>query len=100
MSANMGGTEIGSALDWVFRHRMGNKPTAVFVLTDGGSWDLTGVMELVGTWAERAKKEGSLLRTFVLGVGNEVATAMCEGIARAGKGTAVFVAVCAFDVMI
>jgi len=35
MSANMGGTRIGEALDWVFLNRVPNKPTAVFVLTDG-----------------------------------------------------------------
>ncbi len=31
----MGGTEIGDALDWVFRNRIRGMPTAVIVLTDG-----------------------------------------------------------------
>lgn len=34
-----------------------------------------------------------LLRTFVLGVGDDVSVGMCEGIARAGRGIAVFVGV-------
>ncbi len=29
------GTEIGGALDWVFKNRLRGMPTAVIVLTDG-----------------------------------------------------------------
>lgn len=35
ISANMGGTEIGNALEWTFSNRTRDKPTAVFMLTDG-----------------------------------------------------------------
>jgi len=65
----------------------------VFVLTDGEAWDLDNVIATVSQAATQAQKEDSLLRTFVLGVGDDVSTSMCDGIARAGKGVAVYVGV-------
>jgi hypothetical protein len=65
----------------------------VFVLTDGEAWDLDNVIATVSQAATQAQKESSLLRTFVLGVGDDVSTSMCDGIARAGKGVAVYVGV-------
>ncbi|KAG8846784.1 hypothetical protein FS842_001575 [Serendipita sp. 407] len=100
--ANYGGTELRSAIEFAFNSRQDIKggstdktdtmPTSVFVLTDGEAWDLDGIINSINQSCGKAKKDGSLLRTFTLGVGNQVSTAMCEGIARAGKGTAVFVA--------
>ncbi|KAG8840860.1 hypothetical protein FRB91_005603, partial [Serendipita sp. 411] len=100
--ANYGGTELRSAIEFAFNSRQDIKggsaektdtmPTSVFVLTDGEAWDLDGIIASINQNCGKAKKDGSLLRTFTLGVGNQVSTAMCEGIARAGKGTAVFVA--------
>ncbi|KAG8840682.1 hypothetical protein FRB91_005777, partial [Serendipita sp. 411] len=100
--ANYGGTELRSAIEFAFNSRQDVKggstdkndkmPTSVFVLTDGEAWDLDGIIASINQNCGNAKKDGSLLRTFTLGVGNQVSTAMCEGIARAGKGTAVFVA--------
>ena len=58
-------------------------PTSVLVLKDGEAWDLANVVEVVMTASEDAKTAGTLLRTFVLGVGNNVSTPMCGGIARA-----------------
>ena len=99
-TASYGGTELRSALQFAFSSRQAltsnateKLPASVFVLTDGEAWDLDGVINLVTENVEAAKKQNSLLRAFVLGVGNEVSTAMCEGIARAGKGSTVFVAV-------
>ena len=68
-------------------------PTSAFVLTDPKAWDLASVVEVVRTASEDAKAVGTLLRTFVLGVGNNVSTPMCDGIARAGRGISVFVSV-------
>lgn len=99
IEANYGGTEIRSALDYAFKNKTKEKmdgkpiPVAVFVLTDGEAWDLDNVIATVSQAAVQAQKEYSLLRTFVLGVGNDVSTSMCDGIARAGKGVAVYVAV-------
>lgn len=98
-TSNYGGTEIRSALESAFSSRVAagksaeKIPASVFVLTDGEAWDLAGVIDSVSSSVKKAKTEDKLLRTFVLGVGDQVSTAMCEGIARAGNGTAVFVAV-------
>ena len=99
-TASYGGTELRSALQFAFSSRQAlamnateKTPASVFVLTDGEAWDLDGIINLVTENVEGAKKQDSLLRAFVLGVGNQVSTAMCEGIARAGKGSTVFVAV-------
>ena len=100
-SANYGGTEMRTAVEYAFKSRADAKdqnlsekiPTSVFVLTDGEAWDLRGLVDCVSQNCEAAKTGGSLLRTFVLGVGNEVSAAMCDGIARAGRGAAVYVAV-------
>lgn len=35
MHSDMGGTEISSALGWIFRNRQQNTPMSVIVLTDG-----------------------------------------------------------------
>jgi len=99
MEANYGGTEIRSALDYAFKNKTKEQidgkpiPVAVFVLTDGEAWNLDNVIATVSQAAVQAQKESSLLRTFVLGVGDDVSTSMCDGIARAGKGVAVYVAV-------
>jgi hypothetical protein len=100
-TSNYGGTEIRSALEYAFSSRAASgstdkTPASVFVLTDGEAWDLEGVVNSVSNHVMTARNENKLLRTFVMGVGNQVSTAMCEGIARAGKGTAVFVAVSTF----
>jgi hypothetical protein len=102
-TANYGGTELRSALLFAFSSRLAlaphateKTPTSVFVLTDGEAWDLDGIINLTTENVQSAKRQDSLLRTFVLGVGNQVSTAMCEGIARAGKGSTVFVAVRSF----
>ena len=100
-SANYGGTEMRAAVEYAFKSRADAKnqnspekiPTSVFVLTDGEAWDLERLVDRVSKNCEAAKASGSLLRTFVLGVGDNVSTAMCDGIARAGRGTAVYVAV-------
>ncbi|KIM20227.1 hypothetical protein M408DRAFT_30544 [Serendipita vermifera MAFF 305830] len=98
-TANYGGTSLRSALRFAFSSRQAlaansteKPPASVFVLTDGEAWDLDGVNNLVRESVESAKKQDELLRAFVLGVGNQVSTAMCEAIARAGQGCAVFVA--------
>ena len=100
IQADYGGTEIAKALKAVYANiKAGYEPpseivpTSVFVLTDGEAWDLANVIEAVRTASEDAKTAGTLLRTFVLGVGNNVSTPMCDGIARAGRGISVFVSV-------
>ncbi|TFK76711.1 hypothetical protein BDN72DRAFT_753479 [Pluteus cervinus] len=85
MSANLGGTEIRGALESVFRSRSNSTAVAVFVLTDGESYDINETVASV-----QQAVQGTSTRVFVLGIGESVSTAMCEGIARAGNGIALF----------
>ncbi|GAA5971822.1 hypothetical protein JCM11641_001528 [Rhodosporidiobolus odoratus] len=88
--ADYGGTEMKKALDSTFALRNKERPTSVFVLTDGDAWDLEGVNSAVKA-AVSASTLTAPLRVFVLGIGTSASTAMCEGIARHGNGIAQFV---------
>ncbi|KAH7099356.1 VIT-domain-containing protein [Auriculariales sp. MPI-PUGE-AT-0066] len=94
MNADYGGTEVKGALSFSFDHAAmataegGRSPTAVFLLTDGEAWDIPGVVRCV---TEAVAAANGLLRVFVLGVGEQVSKAMCDGIARAGLGAASYV---------
>ncbi|BGO90706.1 hypothetical protein NBRC10512_000646 [Rhodotorula toruloides] len=90
LEANLGGTETGKALDFVFQSRTTSKPTSVFVLTDGDAWDLDGVINSVQS-AVASGTPDKPVRCFVLGIGNDASTAMCESIARHGGGIAQYV---------
>jgi hypothetical protein len=90
MQADYGGTEIRSALSACFAARKLDRPTSVFVLTDGEAWDLDAVLGVVKT-AVAAAPANAPLRVSVLGIGDAVSTAMCEGIARVGHGTCMLV---------
>ncbi|KAJ6468132.1 von Willebrand factor type A domain-containing protein [Mycena vitilis] len=90
MGADYGGTEIANALANAFAGRARDRPTSVLVLTDGDAWDLDGVLDTVKRAVEDAP-EGAPLRVSVLGIGNAVSTAMCEGIARVGHGSVMLV---------
>jgi hypothetical protein len=97
MSANYGGTEIQNALEAVYSGRtkssigIPNRPTNVFVLTDGDCWNVTQVVGSVANSVESSPRDAPY-RVFCLGIGSGISTEMCEGIARAGTGFALFVA--------
>ncbi|KAJ6526591.1 von Willebrand factor type A domain-containing protein [Mycena vulgaris] len=90
MQADYGGTEIRGALQQCFETRKTDRPTTVFLLTDGEAWDVDGVLNEVKDAVSRAPAH-AYLRVSVLGIGNSVSTAMCEGIARVGNGTCMMV---------
>lgn len=90
MSADYGGTEIQGALSMTFSKRRTDRATNVFVLTDGDVWNLDGVLAEV-TNAVEASKDNAPLRVFCLGIGNSASTAMCQGLARCGKGACMMV---------
>ncbi|KAF7297227.1 hypothetical protein MIND_00955800 [Mycena indigotica] len=90
MNADFGGTEIRNALAQCFRDRKKDRPLSVLMLTDGEAWDLDGVLAECKSAVEGAPKN-AYIRLSVLGIGNSVSTAMCEGIARIGNGTCMIV---------
>ncbi|KAJ6526626.1 von Willebrand factor type A domain-containing protein [Mycena vulgaris] len=90
MTADYGGTEIRGALEQCFAARKRHLPTSLFVLTDGEAWDLDAVFDAVKK-AVAVAPPNAPLRVSVLGIGDSVSTAMCEGIARVGRGTCMFV---------
>ncbi|KAJ7223092.1 von Willebrand factor type A domain-containing protein, partial [Mycena pura] len=90
MRADFGGTEIRAALARCFGARTTDRPTSVFVLTDGAAWDVQGVLSEVKAAVTRGPAH-AYLRVSALGIGNTASTAMCEGIARVGNGTCMMV---------
>ncbi|KAF8887810.1 vault protein inter-alpha-trypsin domain-containing protein [Infundibulicybe gibba] len=82
ISADYGGTEISRALVKTCNARQSSIPTAIFILTDGQSSDVAGVIS--------GALPAAPLRVFALGIGNEVSTDMVESIARAGNGVSLF----------
>ncbi|KAJ7160724.1 von Willebrand factor type A domain-containing protein [Mycena filopes] len=90
MQADYGGTQIREALAHCFARRKTDRPTSVFVLTDGAAWNVDDVLTEVKTSLASCTAQ-AYLRVSVLGIGNSASTAMCEGIARVGNGTCMMV---------
>ncbi|RIA91047.1 hypothetical protein C1645_822529 [Glomus cerebriforme] len=88
MTSNYGGTEIFSALKWVFENARNDMPTSVFLITDGGVWNVDQVVELVRENEEKKKDD---LHLFSLGIGDFVFHNLVESVARAGKEYSQFV---------
>ncbi|KAJ7147301.1 von Willebrand factor type A domain-containing protein [Mycena filopes] len=90
MQSDYGGTQIREALAHCFARRKTDRPTSVFVLTDGAAWNVDDVLTEVKTSLASCTAQ-AYLRVSVLGIGNSASTAMCEGIARVGNGTCMMV---------
>ncbi|KIP04028.1 hypothetical protein PHLGIDRAFT_212597 [Phlebiopsis gigantea 11061_1 CR5-6] len=84
MDANYGGTNIEDAIDKTLRSRKLDMPTAIFVITDGESYETDRAIGFVKAAVARAKDHP--VRVFTLGIGDTASSAMCEGLARAGNG--------------
>lgn len=81
IKADMGGTEVLSALRNAVANRYQDKVPEVLLLTDGEVWNQNAVFEFV----QKAVKESSA-RFFTLGIGNAVSHSLIGGISRAGMG--------------
>ncbi|KAG2141365.1 uncharacterized protein EDB93DRAFT_1229775 [Suillus bovinus] len=91
MKANYGGTEIADALQFALASRNPDRPTAMFVLTDG---DIHASASLdpftVVSRAVKGCKANAQLRVFTLGIGENVSSDLCERLAREGGGICLF----------
>eukprot|EP00121_Abeoforma_whisleri_P016571 Awhi_evm1s15201 len=88
IGANLGGTELYAPLEYVYSSAyIPGYNRQVFVLTDGQVSNTDRVTGLVRNQTSSGKS-----RTFALGLGSSVSRLLVEGIARAGLGTAEFVA--------
>ncbi|XP_048774197.1 von Willebrand factor A domain-containing protein 5A-like isoform X3 [Ostrea edulis] len=84
MDADMGGTEILEPLQNVFKHEpSGSYARQVFLLTDGGVWNVTVIVDLV--------KKQKNTRVFTFGIGDGCSTELIREVAKASKGKATFV---------
>ncbi|KAJ3101739.1 hypothetical protein HDU97_001089 [Phlyctochytrium planicorne] len=98
LQADLGGTEIESAVKAAFKTRRKDMPTTLFILTDGEVWNVESLMDTVKTEVEESEKStgkdaypNAFVRIFSLGIGNDVSHHLVEGIARVGGGFAEFV---------
>ena len=84
LDADMGGTEIGAALDAAYAVRGASGALRdVLLITDGEVWDSAAVIA-------RARESGH--RIFTVGVGSAVAEALVQGLAEATGGACELVA--------
>ena len=84
-SSNMGGTETHGAIKATIDRRFTDIPLEVIVLTDGDIWNQESLFTYIND--QVASSKGNI-RVFTLGIGNNVSSALIEGLARAGNGFA------------
>ncbi|KAK1091346.1 hypothetical protein LTR48_006483 [Friedmanniomyces endolithicus] len=87
--AAYGGTEILKPLVAAFQQRLADQPLEVILLTDGQVWGEEEVFRFID---QQICGKGVDARVFALGIGDGVSHSLVEGVARAGRGFAQFVA--------
>ena len=82
LEANLGGTELESALVGVFKSTGDQEPFDVLLITDGEVWDISATVE-------SAKSSGH--RIFAIGVGSSPGESLLRQLAEQTGGAALFV---------
>lgn len=88
LGGNMGGTETLSAVKASIQSRDPDENLSVILATDGNIWQQQELFDYLNVSASQSKKT---LRVFALGIGGSVASALIEGVAKAGNGFSQFV---------
>ena len=85
MEADMGGTEIRSALDYIFSCPLvGSGQRQIFLMTDGEVWDTDVCVKL-------ARENSGENRIFTLGIGQGADSGIIHGLADASGGDSAYV---------
>lgn len=82
-SANFGGTETQQAVKASVESRFTDIETELLLLTDGDIWAQNDLFNYIH---HEVKNSKGRIRVFPIGIGNNVSSALIEGVARAGNG--------------
>ncbi|NCV15642.1 MAG: VWA domain-containing protein, partial [Betaproteobacteria bacterium] len=82
LDANLGGTELESALEGIFKSTPGEEPFDILLITDGEVWDISAIVQ-------RAKQ--SEHRIFAIGVGSSPGESLLRKLVEETGGAALFV---------
>lgn len=93
MKADYGQKDIAKALTAVFNSLPSTlvRPVSIFLLTDGAAWDVQDCMAKTEAAIRQRSTDKCFMRVFTVGLGDAVSTETCDGIARAGGGTSIYI---------
>lgn len=87
INADMGGTNLTSAVKATVASRLNDKELEVLILTDGQIHNQQDLFDFIRETVTSTKSDQSQsARFFSLGIGNQVSHSLIEGIARSGNG--------------
>lgn len=93
MQADHGGTDTAAGLEAAFSTLATtlDRPAAIFVITDGGQWDVQSCVSKVENAMKTRPTANNYLRIFTVGIGSGVSTEMCDTIAKVGNGASLYI---------